>query len=373
VRSSPYAADEPDLFLVTFEEPPKSEQKITGKAVSRDGKDGISESAAEADERISELMKELQTKEEDLKAANEELETSNEELKSSNEEMQSINEELQSANEELESSKEELQSVNEELTTVNTELQSRVADLSQANNDMNNLLAGTDIGTIFIDYQLRIMRFTPAVTRVIKLIPTDVGRPVGDIVSNMLRYDRMTEDVREVLDNLNPKEIEVQTRDGTWYLMRIRPYRTLENIIKGAVITFVEITELKRMRELLKESEVMFHRLAAVIVRDSNDAITLQDLDGQILAWNPMAEKMYGWSEAEALTMNISSLIPKERKGEELDTMKKLSRDEVQEPYRTQRLSKDGRIVNITLTASSLVNEAGEVYAISTTEREIKS
>jgi len=373
VAATPYAADGPDLFLVIFEETPKSEQKKTDKAASRDEKDGACENTTEVDERISELMKELQTKEEDLKAANEELETSNEELKSSNEEMQSINEELQSSNEELESSKEELQSVNEELTTVNIELQNRVADLSQANNDMNNLLAGTGIGTIFLDYQLRIMRFTPEVTRVINLIPTDVGRPVKDIVSNMLGYDRLTEDVREVLDNLTPKEIEVQTRDGTWYLMRIRPYRTLENVIKGAVITFIEITELKRTRELLKESEVAVHRLAAVVVRDSNDAITLQDLESHILAWNPRAEKMYGWSEAEALTMNISSLVPEKREEKELDMVKKLSRAEVLEPYRTQRLSKDGRIVDIWLTASSLMNEAGEVYAISTTEREIKS
>ncbi|AKB31536.1 Chemotaxis protein methyltransferase CheR [Methanosarcina siciliae HI350] len=366
-------SERPDLFLITFEEPPKAEQRIIGKAVSEDLMKGIPESKGEVDERVSALMKELQTKEEDLKAANEELETSNEELKSSNEEMQSVNEELQSANEELESSKEELQSVNEELATVNAELQNRVADLSQANNDMNNLLAGTDIGTIFVDYHVRIMRFTPAVTRVIKLIPTDVGRPVGDIVSNMLGYDRLTEDVDEVLEKLTPREIEVQTRDGTWYLMRIRPYRTLENVIKGAVITFIEITELKQTRELLKESKAAIHRLSAVVVHDSNDAITLQDLEGHIMAWNPKAEEMYGWSEAEALTMNISSLIPQKQKGEELDSLKKLSRDEVLEPYRTQRLSKDGRVVDIWLTASPLVNETGEVYAISTTERKIKS
>ena len=154
----------------------------------------------ECDARILELERELQIKEERLKASNEELETSNEELKSSNEEMQSINEELQSTNEELETSKEELQSVNEELTTVNTELQNKVADLSQAINDMNNLLSGTGIGTIFVDYQLRILRFTPQVAQIINLIPTDVGRPVGHIVSNLLGYDRLVEDIKEVLD-----------------------------------------------------------------------------------------------------------------------------------------------------------------------------
>ena len=223
-----------------------SEQSQIEKDIAIGAGEGACESSTEVDARILELKRELQIKEESLKASNEELETSNEELKSSNEEMQSINEELQSTNEELETSKEELQSVNEELTTVNTELQNKVADLSQAINDMNNLLAGTGIGTIFVDHQLRILRFTPQVTKVINLIPTDVGRPVGHIVSNLLGYDRLVEDIKEVLDTLMPKDIEVQTKKGVWYLLRIRPYRTLENVIKGAVITFTDITEMKR-------------------------------------------------------------------------------------------------------------------------------
>ncbi|WP_200898089.1 chemotaxis protein CheB [Methanosarcina sp. 1.H.A.2.2] len=370
VASDPAAATGPNLFLVTFEEPKTSEQSQTGKATAIGAGEGTFESSMEGDARILELKRELQIKEEHLKASNEELETSNEELKSSNEEMQSINEELQSTNEELETSKEELQSVNEELATVNTELEKKVEDLSQAINDMNNLMAGTGIGTIFVDHQLRILRFTPAVTQVINLIPTDVGRPVGHIVSNLLGYARLVEDVKEVLDSLVPKDIEVQAREGSWYLLRIRPYRTLENVIKGAVITFTDITEMKRAREILKESETI--RRLAVVVHDASDAITLQDMEGHILAWNPRAEKIYGWREAEALTMNISSLIPANRKEEELGTLKKLIHTEVLEPYRTQRLTKDGRIMDVWLTATSLVNEAGEVYAIATTEREIK-
>ncbi|MPN07249.1 hypothetical protein SDC9_154515 [bioreactor metagenome] len=136
------------------------------------------------------------------------------------------------------------------------------------------------------------------------------------------------------------------------------------------MITFIDITELRRSRELLKESEAV-KRLAAVI-HDSNDAIILHDLDGHILAWNPRAEKMYGWSEEEALKMNISRLIPESLKEGELDTLKKLSRAEVLEPYRTQRLTKDGRTVNVWLTASSLVDKYDSVYAIATTEREVK-
>ncbi len=369
VETGPEAAAGQNLFLITFEEAKNSKQSqikdTTGAGET------VCESAMEDDLRILALKRELQIKEEHLKAYNEELETSNEELKSSNEEMQSINEELQSTNEELETSKEELQSVNEELATVNTELQNKVVDLSQAINDMNNLMSGTGIGTIFVDYQLRILRFTPAVTQIINLIPTDVGRPVGHIVSNLMGYDRLIEDIKEVLNTLTPKDIEVQTQKGAWYLLRIRPYRTLENVIKGAVITFTDITEMKRAREILKKSEVM-SRLA-VVVHDASDAITLQDMEGQILAWNPMAEEMYGWSEADALKMNISSLIPAGRKKEEQAMLKKLSDDEALESYRTQRLTKDGRVVEVWLSATPLVNEASEVYAIATTERKVKS
>lgn len=370
VAATPYAIEGPDLFLIVFEEHKKSEQKKIERLAPMDKKEETSESGTEVDPRILELKEQLRVKEEELKATNEELETSTEELKSANEEMQSINEELQSSNEELESSKEELQSVNEELTTVNTELQNKVTDLTQVNNDMNNLLAGTDIGTIFLDYGFRIMRFTPAITSLVNLIPTDVGRPIWDIVSNIVGYDNLIGDIKEVLDKLTTKEIEVQTRDGMWFMMRIKPYRTLDNVIKGAVITFMDITELRRARELLKESETV--KLLALVVHDSNDAITLRDLEGNIMAWNPSAEKMYGWSEAEALKMNISTLVPRDLKEEELDTVKKLSRSENLEPYRTKRLHKDGRIVDVWLTASSLVDKEGNVYAIATTERMIK-
>ncbi|RYY01624.1 MAG: chemotaxis protein CheR [Gammaproteobacteria bacterium] len=204
--------------------------------------------------QIAELNEELMAKEEYLHAANEELETSNEELKSSNEEMQSVNEELQSTNEELETSKEELQSINEELATVNTELQAKVHDLSRANNDMNNLLAGTGIGTIFVDHNVNILRFTPAATLIINLIHSDIGRPVGHIMSNLIKYDSLVGDIKSVLQNLIPKEVDVQTIEGNWYTMRILPYRTLDNVIEGAVITFVDITEVVTIREALRKA-----------------------------------------------------------------------------------------------------------------------
>jgi len=235
---------------------------------------------------------------------------------------------------------------------------------------MNNLLAGTGIGTIFVDHQLKILRFTPAVTQIINLIRTDVGRPVGHIVSNLVGYDTLVADVRAVLDTLTPKEVEVQTQTGAWFLLRIRPYRTLENVIEGAVISFTEITELKKAQAALRESEAM--RRLAVVVCDSHVAIAVQDLDGRILAWNPGAERMYGWSEAEALTMNIRDLIPEGQRQEALAVVRQLGRAEFLKPYRTQRVAKGGQIVEIWLTATALVNDTGNVYAIATTESEIQ-
>jgi two-component system CheB/CheR fusion protein len=195
------------------------------------------------EQRIADLERELSAKQEYLQSMIEELETANEELKSTNEELQSANEELQSTNEELETSKEELQSVNDELMTVNAELQKKIDELSQVNNDMSNLMASTNIGTVFVDRQLRIQRFTPAATQIINLIQTDVGRPVSDLVSRLVGYTALVEDVRAVLDSLIPAEREVRTQEGRAYLMRLRPYRTVENVIEGAVLTFVEITK----------------------------------------------------------------------------------------------------------------------------------
>jgi len=366
----------PKLFLVGFADAPAAHPERpekaaphAGDAAGGDAGGETGESAANVDARIAALKRELRAKEEYLQATNEELETSNEELKSSNEEMQSVNEELQSTNEELETSKEELQSVNEELATVNAELQNTVADLSRANNDMNNLLAGTGIGTIFVDHHLRILRFTPTVTQVINLILTDVGRPVGHIVSNLVGYDSLVADVRAVLDSLTPKEVEVQTQTGAWYLLRIRPYRTLENVIEGAVITFTETTEMKKAEAALRESEAL--RRLAVVMRDARDAVTMQDLEGRILGWNPGAERMYGWSEAEALRMNMRDLVPQGRRQEALALVRQQSRAEVLKPCRTERIAKDGRIVEIWLTATALVNDSGDVYAFATTERKI--
>jgi two-component system CheB/CheR fusion protein len=356
----------PKLYLVIFEEAPEPDPQPSRGAAASEHPDMAGAPEADVAARVATLERELQANEEHLRAANEELETTNEELQSSNEEMQSINEELQSTNEELETSKEELQSVNEELATVNVELQNKVADLSRANNDLSNLLMGTDIGTIFVDHHLRIRRFTPTVTAVINLIQSDVGRPVNHIVSNLVNYDRLAEDAQEVLDSLVPKELEVESKAGAWYLMRIRPYRTTENVIEGGVITFTDITLLRMAQTVVRESATM-RRLAAV-VRDANEAITVQDLEGWILAWNPGAERMYGWSEAEALAMNIRQLVLESEREDVLARLRRPMTAAGAELRRMRRIKKDGSTVEVAVTSSTLVNNAGQPYAVATTE-----
>jgi two-component system CheB/CheR fusion protein len=182
------------------------------------------------------------------------MQTSQEELKSTNEELQSTNEELQSANEELTTSKEEMQSLNEELQTVNHELQAKVDELSRANNDMRNLLNSTDIAILFLDDMLNVRRFTPQTTRIIKLIAGDAGRPITDIATD-LDYPGLAADAREVLRSLVFIEKQVASRDERWFLVRIMPYRTLENRIDGVVITFSNITAARTLETQLRQTQ----------------------------------------------------------------------------------------------------------------------
>ena len=244
--------------------------------------------------RIRELERELNFMKESLRETIEELETSNEKLKTSNEMVQSINEELQSANEEMETSKEELQSMNEELVTVNSELQTKIEELSETNNDINNLLSSTEIGTIFLDKHLHIKRFTPATTRVINLIETDIGRPL-DHISTEILYEDLVKDIKDVLKTLTPKEREINIPGNKWYLVRILPYRTANNIIDGAIIALIDITELKRAHE-----EIQLLQMLTLAISESEDVhtalgVTLRKIcetTGWIYgeAWIPNAE-----------------------------------------------------------------------------------
>lgn len=351
------------LFLVVFE--PVAAPTRTGLAPALEDV-ALGASASDA-ATISDLREALAAKEEYLQTTHQALEATNEALQSSNEELHSVNEELQSTNEELETSKEELQSVNEELATVNAELQTKVADLSRANNDMNNLLAGTGIGTIFVDHELRILRFTPEATRIINLIAADIGRPVSHIVSNLSGYDRLLVDVQSVLDTLVPKEIDVCTVEGKWYAMRIQPYRTLNNVIEGAVLTFVDISESMRSRDELKRAQELAS--LAMVIRDTRDAITVHDLSGRIIGWNPAATRLYGWTEQEALSMHITDLLPDALREGAVDASTRLSTANALSGQASQRRTKQGTVINVWLTATALLDTHGETYAIAQVER----
>ncbi|HEU4357473.1 MAG TPA: CheR family methyltransferase, partial [Xanthobacteraceae bacterium] len=247
-------------------------------------------------EHVQRLESELRATRERLQAAIEELESTNEELKSSNEEYQSLNEELQSANEGLETSREELQSVNEELTTVNGELAHRVQELTRATSDLKNFLESTQIATVFLDNDLRVMNFTPAIAQVLHLVETDVGRPIAHIKARIPIED-LDDDIRRVLRTLASAERELTARDnGTRYIVRILPYRSIDNFIAGVVITFIDVTAVRaeeRQRLLLAELQHRVRNTLGVVRsiarRSAETSISVEDyashLDGRLNAF----------------------------------------------------------------------------------------
>ncbi|OWP64013.1 chemotaxis protein CheR [Hymenobacter amundsenii] len=255
------------LLLVTFEDQPTPRKVRTGKtATSTD----LSRDAV-----VAALEKELQFNKLRLQTTIEEMESSLEELKSTNEELQSANEELQSTNEEAMTNKEEMQSLNEELMTLNMQYLSKTEELSQAANDMKNLLDATEIATVFLDNDMIIKRFTPSMSHIMHLQPADVGRPITHFASN-LHYDTLEQDVRQVLDRLTSIETTIQTTANEWFSMRILPYRTLDNYINGAVLTFTEVSDLKHLEARLREST----RFAESIIETMHEPLLV--LDGEL-------------------------------------------------------------------------------------------
>lgn len=252
------------------------------------------------DEHVQRLEAELRLTRERLQATIEELESTNEELKSSNEEYQSINEELQSANEELETSKEELQSVNEELQTVNGELSHRVQDLGRANSDLKNLLESTQIATIFLDNDLRIKNFTPAVADIFHVIEGDLGRPITHIAGH-LSYPDLEEDVRKVLRTLHTIDRELDhPKTGGRYLVRVLPYRSIDNFIAGVVLTFLDVSAAAKAERALKDSEERYrafvHATSNSLFRLSADGSRLVEVWGSLLReHNANVEPNAGW------------------------------------------------------------------------------
>ncbi|HTP30246.1 MAG TPA: CheR family methyltransferase, partial [Anaeromyxobacteraceae bacterium] len=289
VRPMPAVEAEAGLFLVALQEAQFPQEIDTD------------EGGATPDQpAVEQLENELRATRAELKTTVEELESANEEMKSSNEELISTNEELQSANEEMQTSKEELQSLNEELETVNTELRQKVEELGAANSDLQNLFAATEIATIFLDRSLRVAKFTPAATALFRLIETDIGRPLSDFAQRFVGQDLLS-DAQQVLRLLTPIERQVRSAEGAWFVLRVVPYRTTENLIAGVVVTFVDVSELRGAEEEVRRQGQLVHL--------SHDAILIWRLDGGIESWNRGAQELYGFSREEALGRDSSQLL----------------------------------------------------------------
>ncbi len=278
-----------NMTMVTFQETVDERALAAGNHTSR--------GAAPTTRKIVALEQELSHTRENLQITIEELETSNEELKSTNEEQQSTNEELQSTNEELETSKEELQSLNEESTTVNAELQSRIEELSSINDDMKNLLDSTDIATIFLDTEFRVRRFTPAVVPIVPLGIGDVGRPIRHFASSLLECE-LAACAEKVLADLNGWEREVSSHDGRTYAVRMRPYRTVSNVIDGVVVTFHDVSELRALIESAN-SMASEKKFANSALDEIGALMVVLSPEGQVLRFNKKCRELTGFSEKE--------------------------------------------------------------------------
>jgi PAS domain S-box-containing protein len=303
----------------------------------------------------------VQQLEHELSATREDLQSNIEQLKSLNEELQSSNEELQAANEELETSREELQSLNEELITVNAQLQTKMEEQEGLNNDLNNFLASTSIPTIFLDQRFRVKRFTPAMSRLIKLIPSDIGRPIVDMSRENLGPDLIA-DAEAVLANLIPVTKEIANNDS-WYLRSTLPYRTSDNRIEGVVVTYMDITESKHAGEALSRSEARYREL----VQNANSAIIRWKKDGTLTFFNEYAQRFFGYSADEVLGRNVTILLPeKESAGGDLT---RLAHDIVKHPedYENnvnENICRDGRRVWMAWTNKPIFDADGEVAEI---------
>jgi len=295
VQPLPHAGTTAGLLLTCFQDvewppKPKTAPVKTPGAKSRTG-------------RANELEQELAYTRENLQATIEELQASNEELKSTNEELQSTNEELQSTNEELETSKEELQSLNEELVTVNSEYHAKIEQLLSLQNDMKNLFDTVSVGTIFLDGRLTIKRFSREAAKIYRLTPADVGRPLSDIKSN-IAGDDLVADALEVHDSLVPREKEVRTAGGDWYQARVVPYRTLDNVIEGVVLTFSDITALKHIEKVALEAR----DYAQGIVDTVREPLIVLDGDLKVVSASPSFYRAFGVSPGKTVGKHIYTL-----------------------------------------------------------------
>lgn len=308
------------------------------------------------------LDRELERLKSELRETVEQYEASTEELKASNEELQAMNEELRSATEELETSREELQSINEELTTVNHELKSKVEELGHANSDMQNLVDATAIATVFLDRDLAIMRYTPTAVQLFNLIPSDIGRPLAHLATR-LDYPRLADDARRVLDRLVPIEREMGLPDGAWFMVRMLPYRTLEDRIAGVVLSFIDITERRQAEEV--------RTWLSAVVHASNDGIISFALDRTILSWNAACERIFGWTAAEMIGRSADVLGPgPEPDSHALEQMRRLGQGESLD-FEAVRKRKDGQAIHVAMAVSPIRDPDGRVIGGTTILRDI--
>lgn len=302
------------------------------------------EEGAARDSRLMQLDGEVQRLRERLQATVEEYESSNEELKAANEELQSMNEEYRSTTEELETSKEELQSVNEELQTVNAELKNKLEEISRAHSDLENLMAVTDVATLFLDRNLHINRYTPGTVNLFNIMGGDRGRPLSHL-TNRLEYEGLEADARRVLESLQPVEREVQQRTGDgherrWYLVRIRPYRTVDDRIDGVVITFVDITNTKRTEQALEATR---ERYRLMVESTKEYAMFTMDAAGRIEMWNQGAQRTFGYDEEEVKGETADIIFtPEDRVAGDYREEMRMAREDGQAGNERWHVRKDG-------------------------------
>ncbi|MFD0740298.1 chemotaxis protein CheB [Lysobacter koreensis] len=303
--------------------------------------------------RVQLLEQELEATRLQLQAAIDQQETANEELKSANEEYQSVNEELQSSNEELETSKEEMQSINEELQIVNAELFNKNTALTRANSDLRNLMESTQIATLFLDAQLHVTGFTPTVSALFHLRDGDLGRPITEI-SSRIPYPDLEADVRQVSRSLGMVERLLQGHaHGPVFLLRMHPYRTIDNVIDGVVLTFTDITE-RRRHELERGT-------LAAIVDSSSDIIIGHALDGTITSWNDSARVTLGYPAGKALGKPLSLLV--RASAPQLQTLLAGCGQPQPTSFEMEWLHHDGGTVQVAVTCSPVHDAAGQVIA----------
>jgi two-component system CheB/CheR fusion protein len=317
-------------------------------------------------ERIQELENELTVSRQRLQAIIEEYESSQEEMKASSEEMQSTNEELRSTLEELETSKEELQSINEELQTVNQQNRQKVDELAQLSSDLQNLLTSTEIATLFLDRNFRILRFTPKLGDLFNIRSTDRGRPISDL-THRLGYAMLRSDAEAVLNRLAPIEREVQDDAGRWYLTRVLPYRSTDDRIEGVVITFVDIDSRKRSAEALRASEERLRRMLSVAVV----GVLIFDNEGRLVDCNEAYLKMSGFTKEEVASKTLTwrTLTPPEHIESSEQQFAKVAQTGTIGPYEKEYFRKDGSRVWMLFVGASLGDGTIIEYCIDISDR----